>query len=169
MLFYSNLCEFSKEVVALVLKKDMRNMFMLVCIDSGKYTIPPVITKVPSILNAARTQVYTDGDIIQYIEQKSEVVTPKQDLQTFAWEGNGFSEYATIQEEDAGNITSKGYTYLSDYSTGVTASTFQDENDKLLKQAKFDSSSYDSFIAVRNRDEEHIKKVLQRNNVDRIV
>lgn len=170
LLFYSNFCEYSKEIITYITKKNVRSMFLLVCIDNNRYKIPDFVDRVPAILNANKDTLYTDDQITVYIDSKVKEQHPISDrtLQTFAWEGNAYSEgYSFLESEEGGNLTSKGYTYLQD-QTSSGATKFQDDDD-VLKQSKFDASMYDSYVASRNKDEEHIKKILNNNTYDRII
>lgn len=177
LLFYSNYCEFSKEVLTFLTKKNVRNIFLLVCIDTGKYKVPPIITSVPTILTADYKSIICENDIYKYIENILQSMRPKEEsLQTFSWEGNSYSEsYALLNEEesqninDFGNISSKGYTFINgnDIEQMNTKSKIQDDDD-VLKQTKFDISAYDKYISSRNKDEEYIKRQYQPNNFDRM-
>lgn len=169
LLFYSNFCDFSKEVVTLVTKKNLRPSLLLICIDTGKYQIPPCITCVPSLLTASRDMVYIEDGLRQYLEEKAKSIFPQEEsIQTFSWEGNNYSEsYSFVNEDLNGNMTTKAYTMLED-DIASNATKFKDDEDT-LKISKFDISRYDSYISSRNRDEEHIKKSLKGRNIDRIM
>lgn len=171
LLFYSNFCDFSKEAVTLVTKKNLRSHVLLVCIDSGKYQIPSCITCVPSLLTAARDMVYIEKGLNEYLEEKAKALFPQEEsIQTFSWEGNNYSEsFSFVNEDMNGNMTTKAYTLLDD-DMASAATKFKDDEDT-LKQSKFDISRYDNYIASRNRDEDHIKKSLHGNgrNIDRIM
>lgn len=170
LLFYSNYCEYSKEILTYITKKNIRHMFLLICIDSGKYNIPPIITSVPTILKSDHSRIFTDQDIQGYINSRIPV-NKEESIQTFSWEGSGYSEpYSLIDDNDNGNMSSMQYTFINDsqISNSKSPSKFQDDED-VLKQSKFDISAYDSYISSRNKDEEVIKKTFNPNNYDRII
>lgn len=162
LLFYSNFCDFSKEVVTQVTKKNLRHHVLLVCIDGGKYQIPSCISCVPSLLTANRDMVYVEKALHEYLEERARTLYPQhQDerIQTFSWEGNNYSEsYSFVNDDMDGNMTTRAYTLL-DESTDSSVTKFKDDDDA-LKESKFDISRYDNFLASRNRDEEHIKRSL---------
>lgn len=181
LIFYSNYCEYSKEILTILTKRDLRSKFLLICIDNGKYKIPPIITSVPTILTADFSTIYTDINISKYIDSKYPQTKHEQEIQTFSWEGNNYSESYSLLEEDnvtntlnGGNMSSKGFTFLNDninnvnYINSNEPPKFKDDDD-VLKQSKFDISAYDSYISSRNRDEEQIKKKYHPNNYDRIL
>lgn len=171
ILFYSNFCEFSKEIVTLIIKKSVRSSILLVCIDNGKYPIPPIVDRVPCLITAKKDMVFIENDLVKYIEGKARQVGPKDDdIGTFSWEGGrNFSEgYSFVTDETNGNMTNMGYTLLGDGDDSLMGKKLNE--DDVLKQSKFDISAYDSYISSRNRDEEQIKKAFNVNNVynDRI-
>lgn len=170
ILFYSNYCDFSKEIVTLITKKNLRGSILLVCIDTTKYKIPACIDRVPSMLSADRETLYIEDDLVQYIESKAKSAHPEaESIQTFSWEGgNNYSEsFSFVNEDINGNMTNKGYTFLEEYMPS-NASNLKDDDDK-MRQSKFDISIYDSYISSRNRDEEQIKKALNGNRYDRVM
>lgn len=181
LIFYSNYCEYSKEVLTMLTKRNLRSKFLLICIDNGKYKIPPIITSVPTILTSDFSTIYTDVNITKYIDNKYPITKQEQEIQTFSWEGNNYSDtYSLLEDDDitnsaiGGNMSSKGFTFLNDnvndtsHMNGNEPPKFKDDDD-VLKQTKFDISAYDSYISSRNRDEEQIKKKYHPNNYDRIL
>ena len=179
MLFYSNYCQFSKEILVEITKNNIRHNLLLICVDSGKYKIPHCITTVPSILSGDLKKMYIDDQIYGYIKTHTQVLQkqkqPQQnrDLQTFSWEGNSLSEsYSFLSSPDTnedGNMSSKMYTFLNEDTHNKSFHKFA-EDDDTLKQSKFDMSSYDAYISNRNRDEESIKRKVQNvNYMDRIM
>ena len=67
ILFYSNFCVFSKEVLALIQKLDVRNHFMLVCVEKFKDQLPPSINSVPTVMTVSK-DIYVDDDISRYVQ-----------------------------------------------------------------------------------------------------
>lgn len=50
ILFYSNNCPFSKEILNLIIKNQITNHFKLICIEDKNIKIPPFITNVPTLV-----------------------------------------------------------------------------------------------------------------------
>lgn len=173
LLFYSNYCDYSKEIIALITKKNLKNTLLVVCIDHGKYNIPSCITCVPSLLTVTgqNRRVYTENGLREYLEEKAKALYPQeQSTQTFSWERNNYSESYSFVDNDVnnnGHMTAKAYTMLEDQHESF-AKQFKDEEDNKLKQAKFDAARYDAYLASRKSDEEHINKSMQGNNINRI-
>lgn len=49
VLFYSEYCFFSKDVLALITKKNMTALFLLVCVDAYRSQLPAFVQSVPTI------------------------------------------------------------------------------------------------------------------------
>lgn len=179
LLFYSNFDEYSKEIITLLTKKNMRSHFLLICIDQNRYNIPPIIKKVPTLLIKKNGQVSiaTDNDIMDYIDHiAKQLFKEQEDLNTFAWEKNSYSEnFASLGELDnegllgGGNVTNKSYTFINDsYPAKNNGPTkFKDDED-IPKQQRFDVNIYDSYLASRNEDEKNIKRILKSDTYDRL-
>lgn len=169
ILFYSNFCDFSKEVVTLITKKNLKSFILLVCVDTGKYQIPPCIDRVPSLLTAERDALYVEDNLVKYIEKRAkDLFQEDESIQTFSWEGNNYSEsFSFVNDDAAGNMTNMSFSLISDELESRNGK-FKDDDD-VLKANKFDIAAYDSYISSRNRDEEQIKKSLKGvNTYDRI-
>lgn len=69
ILFYSNFCEFSKNILILIQKKNCRDRFVLVCVDnpSVKNNLPREVDHVPLIITKTK-HVMSGENIVKYIE-----------------------------------------------------------------------------------------------------
>lgn len=54
VLFYSEYCFFSKDVLALITKKNMTALFMIVCVDAYRDQLPAFVQSVPTIFTHDR-------------------------------------------------------------------------------------------------------------------
>ena len=61
VLFYSNFCQFSKELIGEILKKNLRPMFVLISVDQNKHSLPPFVDRVPMIVSNKKELVYDDA------------------------------------------------------------------------------------------------------------
>lgn len=63
VLFYSNLCQFSQETLRTISKKNIRDMFVNICIDNPKFktSIPNFVDRVPLILTTENEIVIDDN------------------------------------------------------------------------------------------------------------
>jgi hypothetical protein len=66
ILFYSNYCLYSKELLVTVTKLNLKSRFLMVCVDRHRSSIPPSVDRVPAIMTPDRKLVF-DEEITTYI------------------------------------------------------------------------------------------------------
>ena len=71
ILFYSNHNDYSKHIITIVKKNNIKNIFPL-CIDDSKIKIPNFITVVPSIYVNESKEIIIDENIKLFIDKKIE-------------------------------------------------------------------------------------------------
>jgi hypothetical protein len=102
ILFYSHFCNFSKEVLSMMHKMNVKNDFLLVCVEKHAKSIPKNITCVPTIMT--RTQQFLVEDDIQgYIQI---VASHKK--------SGGSGGAADTAPQDVFSNTNAGFSYLDD-------------------------------------------------------
>lgn len=70
ILFYSNYCQFSKDVLSRIIKLDAKSDFVLVCVEVYKARLPPQVTVVPTILTRDGKLLIED-DINTYLDRSA--------------------------------------------------------------------------------------------------
>lgn len=71
ILFYSNHDDYSKDIINIVKKNNIKNIFPL-CIDDSKIKIPNFITVVPSIYVNESKEIIIDENLKLFIDKKIE-------------------------------------------------------------------------------------------------
>lgn len=168
LLFYSNYCEHCKNLIGLLVKKNLRDNFILVCVDKKELKIPPFIDRVPSILTVKK-ELYTDDGIYKYVDAKMKSMQQKtEDIAPFAL-GSAInsSQYTFITADGEGYDTSidpKGdmmqshnFVLLSSDQRIIAPLDRESES----KSNKFDSSLLERYMDARKTDDDMIKKLCQ--------
>lgn len=164
ILFFSNYCDYSNDILNMMVKKNVKNEFMLVCIDNSKFQLPQFVDRVP-IIYTKRDELIYDDSIIKYIEAvaqpNGEIV---EDIQPWSIQqpSNFTSQFSFLMDDSDDNLN-KGYTMLG-YDQKITLT--QEETD-VSKKDKFDSSQMDKYMQERKADEERFKKSINTDNVFR--
>jgi len=122
-LFYSNFCEFSKNVLVLIQKRDCRDNFILICVDQPhiKAQLPGDVSHVPMIITKTKHKISGD-DIFKYIETFGAMKTskPQPSLQT------GHQQSGQIQQQSGSEAEPAAFSLLSDMNTISETFTFID-------------------------------------------
>lgn len=128
ILYYSNSCQHSKQLLGILSKSNIQKKFYYICIDKRSkdsnnniiiqldngqnVPLPPVITKVPSLLLQNHgNRVLSGGEIMNYINQKNrEVEIVKDEPQPFGFGGNNYvcSDNFSFLDMNAEDLQSKG-------------------------------------------------------------
>lgn len=157
IVFFSNYCDFSKEIINLLVRKNMKEQFLFVCVDANKYQLPDFVDRVPLLYTKSK-HVLVDQSIMDYIED----ISPKpKDIEPFSimqGTGNYSDMFSFIDSVDEG--VTKGYTYLTGNHDKIMLVP-DDTSDKNGTKSKFDSSSFDKYLQDRDND---IKKIMGSGN-----
>ena len=150
ILFYSHFCNFSKEVMSLMHKLNIKNEFLLVCVEKFSRSIPKTITCVPTILTR-NGQLLVEDDIQGYIQLVS------------SHKKSSASSSSSSSPQDVFSNTAAGFSYLDDPvegNNGVDSGAYgvfgmdqrietPDEDSDLSGES---SINYERFKAQRDND-----------------
>lgn len=164
ILFFSNFCKFSKDVINTITKHNLRDSFMFVCVDNKKYNIPEFIDRVPSILKK-NGEVYTDEQLQGYLEMKYKMSNTIEEINPmFSMYGSSMysANFSTIDGNDNSSIMDNpNFVSLGHEQHMIHVS--QDTNE-VSKKSSFDSSkAYERLMESRNLDDKSIKQVFDVN------
>ena len=157
ILFFSNFCEYCNDILNLLIKKNIKQDFMMVCVDNNKYNIPSFVDRVP-ILYTKNDEIISDETIINYIE--SLYPTDNTDILPYSLQQSNYSNQFSFLE-DTHDLQNKGYTMLG-YEQKITAPI--ESEDSSSKTGKFDSSLLDKYRQSRDIDENNFKKIMNNGN-----
>ena len=159
--FYSNFCQFSKDVMGIMTKHNIYDQFILVCVDNKKYKIPQFIDRVPSILKQAG-EVFTDEELYKYLESKyksthsvTEDISPTLSLYGNSLYSSSFSPIDGTEEEDNPNFLNLGRDQRMisvANETNPSSGSKKAENDSTV--------AYEQLMASRTNDDKFIKQGL---------
>lgn len=176
ILFYSNLCQFSQDVIQTIYKKNVRDRFINVCIENPKFqkSLPPFVDRVPMILTADK-QLVVDEDGRSNIEffisllagsaeqhqtqhqpqhqQQSQDLTPFSALEMGSKMSDGFSY---IEESDTGDQFGWSHNYVRIGSEEAMINPVTES--KSIDKIKVKESMFENYLQERNRfDDTHYK------------
>ena len=71
LLFYSNYCLHSNNLINTISKTSIHNEILYICIDEKKVKVPSFITRVPTIYLTKDKKILVEDDIDRWFEQKN--------------------------------------------------------------------------------------------------
>jgi hypothetical protein len=162
LLFYSNFCDHSKDIINIINKKNVRDHFMFICVDNSKFKIPDFITVVPTLLTTKK-QIIVGQNLYIYIDKISQV-SSVQDIIPFTIGSSSFSsDYTWLSPDGNGyqnnaNVDDTRNNSFILLNSDANINAPKDVED--TKHSKFDSTIYEKFISNRANDDENIKRIL---------
>lgn len=168
VLFYSNYCQFSKEVLNIIVRKNIRAAFVYVCVDDNKYKLPAYVDRVPVIVSSSKN-MYTDDDVMLFLDTVTHNdggggshpgKVKEDDLQTALYKGQLFSDmYSFIESEyQTDPQLNLGYSMIDSITRIETP---PEGNQNKGRGSGIDTSSMDRLIENRDMD---IKRILGIQN-----
>lgn len=162
MFFYSKYCNHCKDVINIITKANIRDLFIFVSVDENKFRIPEFITHVPSIITKQKTLI-SDSGVIEYIEKHVNMITSAP-ISPFSLSDTSYSTSYTFLTDNGYDNEGKLLDEKSQYimlNTDCSIMTPK-EVDNGSKSIKFDDSMYERYLNSRNADDEYLKRAQVR-------
>jgi hypothetical protein len=146
ILFFSNLCPYSKEILSLITKKNLKDIFVFICIEKTQQQLPHFVDRVPLIYTSQRS-VVTDESLFSFIESIQVQGAVAEDLSPFDVhiKANISDNFSFLEDDVCTGEHCKGYVYVNDVSHIQTPEI---EN----KGSKVDSSILERYMSERDND-----------------
>jgi hypothetical protein len=155
VMFFSNYCNFSKDVICDITKKSLRDAFVFVCVDHAQHQLPGFVDRVPFVCNLGNKQCYVDADIDALLQSLRARVSTRIE-QPFSYNECDSSDFECIPggDSDAGAIVSD--TNMLDLNMYRITCQNEDDNGKSGKNKASSSEMLDKYTAERERDQQRI-------------
>ena len=102
IVFYSNYCKFSQDLINYIGKKDLKKMFVFVSVDINRNRLPPQVDRVPALFLKKEQKVLFDDDIFACIEASVPDANPLENL------SSAFADNYSFLEEGGGSKVAGG-------------------------------------------------------------
>ena len=149
IIFYSNQCIPSKQLLSILTKNSIENNFRLICIDEKNVNLPNYLTKVPTLVTKNKN-ILVEDDLFNYINELLKKNTNKDDIDAYFPElSNGFSDsYSYL--DDGNKSHAHTFSYLDMNLPQIT--TPDDKDYSTNNKKKGDNSDYDRLLKERESD-----------------
>jgi hypothetical protein len=152
ILFYSSLCEFCHEVLTLLTKHNVKDHFMLVCVDNKNLKLPPFVDRVPLIYTNHK-KLYADEHLVEYIKSKF-VESSLQPYSLMGGSTNSYSDNFSFIEDsqfDGLEDSSRNYNLLGMEQVIYTPET-DDSKSQPTNGRRGEGKVLDKYMADRDAD-----------------
>jgi len=155
LLFYSNFCSFSNEIVDKITKHSLNEKFLLINISKVRFKIPTNITTVPTVLLNDKRTIYTDKDLEDFLEKLAE--KNNKDIDAFTPFNSISSNYSFVDSfEEQNDSLTKNFGLIHGEQNISTPT----ENAERSKEKLVDKMS--SIEQNRNMDIQNIYKDMKQ-------
>jgi hypothetical protein len=170
ILFYSNHCQFSKQVIDLCVSHNIRDYFVLICIDHNRDKLPYFVDRVPLIYRKSHSDVIHDEAIVEYIssivqatqkEQQPAATAPSvpTEIQPFSLHQNvNYSDHFSFlnDQEIVNDPNKRPFTMLGEDMRFPSVQQSDDNGGKV----KLDTKILDQYMQARDQDTASFKSHL---------
>ena len=159
LFFYSKFCNHCKDVINIITKGNVRELFIFVCVDDNRFRIPEFVTHVPTIVTKSRS-VVSDDMVIDYIDRYIKTSSSSLPISPYQIEAGYSSCYTFLTEngyDNEGKMSEEKNSYIM-IGDDHKIYTPKESDNSSSKTAKFDESTYEQYLNSRNLDDERMKR-----------
>lgn len=150
VLFYSDRCQYCKEVYSDIMKNSLESHFILINIDNTSIKLPSFVEAVPLIFNKEQSKIYLEDDI-DVLLGKMKSQTKIASVMSASDQLKGLTDkFSFIEGGDNDTMMSRGYNMLN--ATNNEDLLTPQITSKEGGGAKFDEKHYNSFLSQRDSD-----------------
>lgn len=157
ILFYSNKCLHSKELLNLLHKDvELNQKFTKINVDNRNIKIPPYVKAVPTaIINInGKPNLMVGSDIFKWYEQMHSKINKENSIEN--WDPltmTGYSDGFSYLSEDS-NVMKKNFSFVNENNMIVTPDekNYSNEDDKKNQQKSQFDNEYETFMNQRKFD-----------------
>lgn len=149
IIFYSNFCTYSKEIINQISKTPINDNIIYISVDDENIELPPFIKAVPTIYLVNDKKIVVDEGITQWIKEKTSKPVDESIQPYFGSTDNSYSSsFSTLNSDESNKPFISSYTFLGEEqkietpkSDSNTNNTKASNIDKLQqeRQAEFQS------------------------------
>jgi glutaredoxin len=151
IIYYSDYCQFSKDVLTHLTKKNMKDEFWYVCVDDPKQrrAIPRNVTNVPTLYRTDHS-VIVGMDIIEYITSMQPAHI--DDVMPMAQFGSSYSDgFSFIGDDDTCYSSTDDKKGFASVQENVSIYTPPEMDKDAIKE-----SSFERYMSQRDMDTQHL-------------
>jgi hypothetical protein len=155
ILFYSSYCQFSRDIINNIVKKDLKSNFVFISVDTNKHRIPPQIDRVPALLIPSGRVLFED-DIVNFLNSATEDIMPLEQP------SSAYSDNFSFLEDEEQSSQGTSNTLLKNFAVfGTEQRIHTPEEDGGASKGGGNMKGMDSLQAQR---ENEVKSIFGNGN-----
>jgi len=172
LLFYSNYSDYCKSLIGMLIKQNIRDRFLLICVDRKELNIPKFVDRVPCIYTTTK-ELFMDEDIQRYIDSKLQTGQQQAEISPFMLgeslncaqytfltpDGNDYDRSADMRNDMMQN---QNFVLLDRDDVRISAPIDKEAEQKTA--TKIDPSLFEKYMNMRKNDDERIKSMINSSN-----
>ena len=144
IIFYSNFCNYSKEILTQISKTTLNDKMTYICVDDRNITLPPFVQAVPTIYLINDQKVIVDEAIVPWIKSKTQPTQTNEIGSYFG--GDSFSSnFSNLDDSQDKSFTSE-FTYLDTPIESINTPQESSDSNKNM------SNSYEQLEMQRKQE-----------------
>lgn len=110
IIFYSNFCNYSKEILTQISKTTLNDKMTYICVDDRNINLPPFVQAVPTIYLINEQKVIVDEAIVPWIKSKTQP-TQTDEIGSYFGGDSFSSSFSNLDDSQDKSFTNE-FTYL---------------------------------------------------------
>lgn len=145
IIFYSNFCTYSKEIINQISKTPINDNILYVCVDDENIQLPNFIKAVPTIYLVSQKRIVVDESIPKWIEEQltsHESKNSNEELQAYFGQCDSSygSSFSSLDNSEQKPYVSSSFTFIGDEQKITTP------NDDSINQNQSQNRQNNSFM-----------------------
>lgn len=95
IVFYSNYCNYSKDIISTLSKSHLHKSLVYICVDDKNIKLPNFITVVPTVYLNNEKRILVDNEISSWIEQNTQQSKGDEELMAYYGSSMGTGGFST--------------------------------------------------------------------------
>ena len=154
IVFFSNFCDYSKEVVQKINNTPLKDQITLVCVDDKNIQLPDFIQAVPTVFLINEKKILIDDDIETWFNSKtnsnhSQGQGSGDDLTPYFGSAGAFSSSFSNLDDSPDKPFISGFTYLDEPSSAIQTPDKLGNDDRIKSDI---TQSFEKLQQARNQE-----------------
>jgi hypothetical protein len=159
LIFYSSYCQYSTDLIKLLIKYNLKDHYTFICVDNKRYNIPLFITKVPTLLKLSG-EVISDNDLYEMIDQKHKTCNSPQEISPLVCTSIFGNPYSSCFSSLDGSPDMDDKSVFQSLGTEQVMINIDTSDSK--KKNNDTSVAFEKLMADRQQEECSLKKVVNK-------